>query len=176
MKKLLLLAVVVGGAFLIQAKPSFAASDGSIGATSTGSANISLSLGKISRIRNMADASFASYPGSGDLSFNQNVNISVNYASGGYRVTGSGSGAGGAFTIADGSNVIPYEVKFNDEVGVSGNVALSSGSALTGQTGAVKPISSTTNDANYAIKLAEADILAVDAGSYSGTISLVVAP
>ncbi|MBP9837191.1 MAG: hypothetical protein KBC84_00605 [Proteobacteria bacterium] len=155
---------------------SIAANDGQIGTTSSGSVNISLSIPKLIRIKNLADVSFPTYSGSGDLSFNKDITIAVNYSTGGYRITATGSGAGNAFMVIDGSKQVPYSVLFNKQTGVTGASALTPGTSLTGLTGAVKPIGSTVLNANYQVKFLDANLQAIEAGNYSGILTLVVAP
>lgn len=153
----------------------FAATDGTVGATSTGTATISVTLPKLVRIRGMRDFAFGTYTGTGALTDNENINVSSNYT-GTYSVTGRGSGAAFAFTLTDGSNLIPYSVAYNDATGTSGQAALTTNVALTGQTGIVKPLGTATDNANYQVDITEANLQAVDAGAYSGVLSLIITP
>lgn len=153
----------------------YGASDGTVGATSTGSAVISVTIPKLIRARSFADYSFGSYAGTGDLNGNDDLNISSNYT-GTYQVTATGSGAASAFTITDGTATIAYNVYFNDATGTGGRVAASTGVAITAQSGVVKPLSTATLNANLSIEILEANLQAVDAGTYSGTVTLVFQP
>ena len=154
----------------------FAATDGTVGATSTGTATISVTLPKLVRVRGLRDFAFGSYTGTGDLTDNENINVSSNYTAGTYRVRARGSGAAFAFTLTDGTSLIPYTVAYNDATGTSGEVALTADTNLTTQGGIVKPLSTTTDNANYHVNILEANLQAVDAGSYSGTLSLIITP
>lgn len=154
----------------------FAATDGQVGATSTGSANISLTLPKLIRIRNMADVLFPSYSGAGDLTFNKDITVSVNYPTGGYRITTTGSGASSAFTVAAGATTIPYAMLYNDQAGIAGTVAVTAGTPLTGQSGALRPLGTNNLNANYQVKFLETNLQSADAASYSGTLTIIVAP
>lgn len=171
MKKLLLSLGLVA----LLATDAVAATDGTVGATSTGTSTISVTIPKLIRIRSMSDFTTGSYSGTGDIDQDDDVNVSVNYT-GTYQVTGTGSGAASAFTITDGSSTIAYTPYFNDATGTSGRAALTTTVALTTQSGAVKPLGSSTLNGNVSINKTEANIQAVDAGTYTGVLTLVFAP
>lgn len=158
------------------ASTAMAASDGNPGTTSTGTSVISVTLPQLIRIRQVSDHAFGSYAGTGDLNSNDTLNISMNYASGGYSVTGTGSGAASAFTITNGSQTIAYNVYFNDVTGNTGEAPLVSGTPLGSQTGGAVTLGATTLNANVHVEILEANLQNVNAGSYSGTLTLVVAP
>lgn len=156
----------------------FAASDGTVGATSTGTASVLMTIPKLIRARNFANFAFGNYVGSGDLNGNDNLRISTNYgtATRTYRVTASGSGAGSAFSITNGTTPLIYNAYFNDATGVVGRVALTATVPLTTQGNASKPLSSNTNNANLSIEILQANLQSVDSGAYTGVITLVFAP
>ena len=156
---------------------AMAASDGTIGTTSTGTAVISVTIPKLIRARSFSDFNMsASYPGTGDLNANDDLNISTNYATAGYRLTGTGTGASSAFTVTDGTQTIAYNAYFNDVSGTTGRVALATGTPLTAQTGAATTLASATLNANLSIEMLQANLQAVNAGAYTGTITLVFTP
>jgi hypothetical protein len=171
MKKLLLSL----GLIAVLATDVLAATDGTVGATSTGTSTISVTIPKLIRIRSMADFTTASYSGTGDIDQNDDVNVSSNYT-GTYQVTGTGSGAANAFTITDGSQTIAYSPYFNDATGTSGRALLSTGVALTSQSGAATTLGGSTLNANVSLNMTEANIQAVNAGTYTGVLTLVFAP
>ena len=176
MKKLCVVALCLG---LISAPGlSFGASDGALGSSSTGDADINITIPDLVRITGFADFS-ASFTGSGDIDENDDLCVYRN-GPGNYRITGTGSGTASAFTITDGSNTIAYTPSFNDQSGTTGGSALTSGTPLTAQTGAdtsSQDCSSHASDnANLRVLFNEADLLAAPGGSYSGTITLVVEP
>lgn len=164
--------------FFIFLLPSYAlaATDGTLGTTSTGTTSITVTIPKLIRARSFSDFSLGTYSGAGDVTGNDDLNISINYVPGTYRVTASGSGAASAFTITDGTNTLAYNAYYNDATGITGRVAMTSGTAVTAQTGAVRPLSTTTLNANLSIEFLEADIQAVDAATYTGSITLVFQP
>ena len=170
--------IVIGLALLFLPATAMAASDGTLGATSTGTADISVTIPPLIQISNMADIAFGSYSGTGDLNGNQDVCIYTNLAAGTYVVTATGSGAANAFTVTDGSNTIAYNVYFNDTTGTTGEVQLSTGSQSAQQSGA--NTSSATcgggDAANYHIEMLETNLQTAPAASYTGTLTLVVEP
>lgn len=175
MKKL---AVSLFALSLIAPISAMAASDGTLGTTSTGTSTISVTVPALIKITGVADLALGTWAGSGAMTGNDDVCIYTNKAAGNYRVTATGSGGGGAFTITDGSNTIAYTAAWNDVSGTTGQAALTSGTALNGQTGA--NTSSQTcggsQNANFYISIAEAALLAAPSGAYSGTLTMVVEP
>ena len=165
-----------GLALLALSSQAFAATDGSVGATSTGTSTITVTIPKLIRVRSMADYAFGTYTGAGDIQSNDDLNISVNYATAGYKVKGTGNGTSSAFTVTDGTQTIAYHAYFNDQTGVSGEIELTTNTDLTGQSGAATTISSTTTNANLHIKFLEADLQAVNAATYTGVITLLFTP
>ncbi len=168
--------LLAAGLGLIMSSAVFGASDGVIGVTSTGSSDISLTLPQLILARSFADFSLGSYSGLGDLNGNDDLNISTNYSPGDYELTASGSGAGGAFTLTDGSELIAYNAYFNDATGIVGRAALANGVPLTGQGGAADTLADATLNANLSVEVLEAALQAVGAGVYTGTITLVFTP
>lgn len=153
-------------------------SDDIVGITSMGSAAISLTIPKLIQARSFSDLPLGTYTGVGVLNGNDDINIAINYGttSRKYRVTATGSGVGGAFTVTEGRDTIAYSAYYNDEIGTSGRLAMSSGNTLTAQSGAVRPLSRSTLNANLSINTIEANVQAAKLGFYSGTITLVLAP
>lgn len=152
------------------------ASDGSEGATSTGSSDISVTIPKLIVATGFADFAFGSYGGSGDLNSNDDLIVSGNYT-GTYQVTISGDGAASAFTLSDGAaGVLAYDVNYNDASGTAGAVAASTTVALTAQGNLNNTLGSAVASANLNIVIPEANLLAASSGSYSGTVTLVFQP
>jgi len=103
--------------------------------------------------------------------------------SGGYNVTATGSNGG--FHLVSGPNSIPYSVTWDDSgSGNLGNTAgtqMTSGAALTNQVNAnILSVSCalgvTGPNARLNLKIAQADMTAALAGTYSGSITIVVSP
>lgn len=148
---------------------AIAATQGTAGATSTGTAVVSVTIADIVQISDMNDFAFGTYSGTGDLNGTDDVCIYRN-GTGNYTVTATGSGAANAFTMTDGTNTIAYSVTLD-------GAALTSGTAAN-QTGAH---ASSANCAGTPNKTLNVDVLAADlqaapAGAYTGTLTLLVAP
>lgn len=158
--------------------PSMAfAVDGSTGLTSTGSSNISVMIGKLIVARNFSDFAFGSYSfGSGDLNGNDDINIASTFTSITYQVVLNGSGAGGAFTISNGTSTLPFLAYYNDATGTAGRVSATNGVPITGQLGAVDPIEDLTLNANVSVQILQTDLDSADYGAYSGSLSLIFQP
>ncbi len=165
-------------ALLFLANNATAASDGAIGTTSTGTSVITVTIPKLIRARSFADFAFGSYTGVGDLNMNDDLNISTNYGTAArtYRVTATGSGTASAFTITDGVSVLAYNPYYNDATGIAGRVALVTTVPLTAQAGAAKPLATATANANLSIEILAANLQTVDAGVFSGTLTMVFTP
>jgi hypothetical protein len=178
MRKLARAAVIFGVLSAFVFSPYAKAADGTLGSTSTGVSTVTVTVPDLIKISSVADISFGTYAGSGDLNANDDVCVYTNKTGGAYRVTGTGSGAAGAFTLASGGNTLSYAVFFNDQSGTTGEQSLTAGTPLGSQSGA--NTSSLTcggsNDANFHVRIVEANLLAVPSGAYTGTLSLLVEP
>lgn len=164
---------VASTAAALFAGSAFAATQGTIGATSTGSVDINAVIPNLIQISNLNDINLGTWSGSGDMTGNdENCVWSTTR---GYNLTATGSGAANAFTITDGSNTIAYSVAWDDVD--TNDQAVTSGDALAGQaTDALTTNCLGGDTANVTVTVAEADAAAAPAGSYSGTLTLVVAP
>lgn len=152
----------------------FAATDGTLGATSQGTVNISLTIPQLVRISGLSDIALGTVT-SAPATGNTTACIYSNSA-GNYSITATGSGTAGAFTVTDGTNNISYSSTWDD--GVAGATALTAGTALTGRQGA-----STTSvtcgggsNSTFAITFSEADIAAAPQGNYTGVATLLISP
>lgn len=96
-----------------------------------------------------------------------------------YSVTASGSGPAGAFTLSSGSANLGYEVQWTASPNQSSGTQLSPNQPLAGQQ------SSASNDdcssgapttASLIVILRSAALMAASSGTYSGTLTLLVAP
>lgn len=156
-----------------------AATDGTLGPTSTGSLSITITIPPRVRISNVADLALGTFTGTGDKTAADDVCIYTNDPAGTYRVTATGDGTGGAFTVNDGaSNELAYSLRWNDQTGTTGNVLLTSGTALTGQSGANTTASDCggSNTANIEATITESELSLGEAGSYSGNVTILVEP
>ncbi len=122
-----------------------------------------------------------------DVTFNTIANVSVDQVrsqsvcafsgllGGRYRLTASGSGVGNAFTLANGSSTLAYEVQWSGTSGQSSGTNLVSGSPLTGQTMLLScPVLQTTNSSLIVILRGTA-LTTATAGDYTGTLTIMLA-
>ena len=98
-----------------------------------------------------------------------------------YRVTASGSGAGGAFLLGSGSSTLAYELQWSDSPGQSTGNQLLANQPLTAQhstaSTAVDDCSKgPATTASLIVILRSAAVTAASSGTYTGTLTLLVAP
>ena len=158
-----------------------ASTQGSFGATSTGSVNINASVPARVRISGLTDIDLTNSDPSVNALVAQNLCVWSNTATRGYRVTASGSGAANAFTLASGAlPVVPYAVEWAATTGQTTGTALATGTALTGQTSSATNSSCASGPASSAsliVKIGAPDLQAMPASTnFTGTLTLVVAP
>ena len=163
-----------------------AATQGTLGATSTGTANISITKSVQAQISDLSDMTLPSWSiGQGAVTLYSNVCI---YSStGSYKVTATGNGTSNAYTIASGSNTMPYSVVWN--AGGVGSLA-NTGTSLTtnvqstsftnaSTTSATCSGGGSANDtARVVVNIANTDISAAASSStaYTGTLTMLITP
>ena len=171
--------VVVLSCCAVVASPAKAATQGSFGSTSTGSVGISATVPGRVQLSGLTDMAFGTVNPASAASKAEDVCVWSNTSGRGYTVTATGSGASNAFTLTDGTNTIPYSVSWSDTAGQSSGTALSTASALSGLvSAAVNPTCSSgpAASASLIVDMTAASLQAASAGSYTGTLTLVVAP
>ena len=177
-KRVALLGAALASA--LTAAPAFAASQGSLGATSTGTVSISASVPSRARITGLADVAFTNQDPATAASNAQNVCIWSNTATKAYTITATGSGTASAFTLTNGSGTVPYSVEWAATSGQTNGTALSTGTASASlTTAAVNQTCSAapTTTASLIVGIATTDLGTMSAGSsYTGTLTLVVTP
>jgi hypothetical protein len=159
---------------------AMAATQGSLGSTSTGSVSIGASVPNRVQLSGLTDVSFTNQDPASAASNAQNVCVWSNTSTKGYNVTASGSGAGSAFTLANGALTVPYSVEWAGSSGQSAGTALASGSALTGLTSTATNATCSagaSSSASLIVKISSANLQTMQAATtYTGTLTLVVAP
>ena len=174
---LLASAAIISGALTA---PAAAATDGSLGATSTGSVVITASVPNRARISGLSDVDFTNQDPATPATDAQDVCVWSNTATSAYSITATGSGTGSAFTLTDGGTTVPYSVEWSASAGAT------SGSALTAGTASGSLTSSATNhicasgpsaSASLIVGMTTADLSLMSAGTnYTGTLTLLVTP
>lgn len=151
-----------------------AATDGTLGATSTGTVVISVATASQIQVSGLSDIALA-LQGSGDVTGDTAACVYRNGA-GTYTITATGSGASSAFEISDGGvNTMDYTVTYDDGTGVQ---ALAASTVLAGRSNAdlASPTCAGGSNGTIAATVAAADFSGAPAGTYTGTLTLVVAP
>ena len=165
---------------LLLAAPAAASTQGSFGATSTGSLTINASVPGRVRISGLNDVAFSNVDPSVNATDAQNVCVWSNTSTQGYRLTATGSGASNAFTLANAALTVPYTVEWSGSSGQTSGTALTAGSALTGLTSSATNsncASGPSASASLIVKIGASSLQTMNAStSYTGTLTLLVAP
>ena len=168
MKKLLIASAIAASSAM--SVTAFAASDGDVGGTSTGTLDIEVTVEDSVRISGLDDFT-ATFDGANDVIHTDQACIYRN-GSDAYGVSATGDGASNAFTIEDGPTIIDYAVSWNNT-----DITIP-GALLSGQSGADD--SSTTcsggTNATLVLTVAAADLLAAPASVLQGTLTVTVSP
>jgi hypothetical protein len=145
-----------------------AATQGSLGTTSTGTVGVSVSVPNRVQISGLTDVAFTNQDPSVAASNAQNVCVWSNTSTRGYNVTASGSGTAGAFTLANASLTVPYSVEWAGSSGASSGTALASGTALTGLTSTATNATCSAGAASTAsliVKIASSNLQSMQAST-----------
>ena len=160
--------------------PAYAATDGSLGATSTGTLSITASVPNRARISGLSDIDFTNQDPASAATAAQNVCVWSNTATKAYTVTASGSGDSSAFTLSNGGAVVPYQVQWAGASGALTGTVLTPGSASASFTSAATNqncASGPNASASLIVGVDTSDLGTMSAGSnYTGTLTLLVTP
>lgn len=158
--------------------PADAVTQGTAGSTSTGVINITITIPNLARISALNDIALGTWSGSGPLNGRDNA-ICVWSSTGGYSVTATGSGSGGAFQLASGTNRVDYTVQWAQTGGASSGTAMTAGGALTGRTTTATATDCSTGASSTAgvfVSISAAELASSPAGTYTGTLQLLITP
>jgi hypothetical protein len=159
---------------------AFGATQGSLGATSTGSISIGATVPNRVQLSGLTDVSFTNQDPATAAANAQNVCVWSNTSTKGYNVTATGSGAANAFTLANGGSTVPYSVEWAGSSGQSSGTSLVTGSALTGLTSTATNATCSSgpgSSASLIVRIPTTSLQGMQAAaSYTGTLTLVVAP
>ena len=132
------------------------------------------------RISKLSDVAFGSIANVGaDATNSQSLCVYANTANQGYRFTASGSAPGGAFSLTSGSFLLNYEVQWNQAPSQSSGTQLSPNVTLTGLISSATQQTCNSGPATTAsliLVLRSSELSNARAGSYSGTLTLLVGP
>jgi hypothetical protein len=132
------------------------------------------------RISQLSDVAFGLITdASADASSSQSLCVYSNSGTDGYNVRAIGSGGGGAFTLASGSSSLAYDVQWSSAPGQSAGTALSPNVALTGQVSGARQQtcnSGPSSSASLIVIIRSSALASAEAGSYGGSLTLVIGP
>ncbi len=151
-----------------------AATDGTQGTTSSGSADITVTKQSEVKISGLADIAL-DVQADGSATGSTGACIYRN-GSGSYTVTANSGNGSGDFRLKDTSdNVMVYTVSFNDGTNTT---ALTEGTALTGQTNAntITPTCNGGSNATIEVTVSQTEFNGAPAGTYTDTLTLLIAP
>lgn len=158
-------ALVAAVALGTMAGSAMAATDGVYGATSTGSAIITATVGNFVRISAVQDVTLTALGGwtaTGNACVFNNQGAS-------YNVTLTGNGVGGAFDLAGPGGAQAYTVTWNGTGATSGTAFAAAGASQVADCGA-------PGNTNASYTISSATVGAALAGVYTDTLTILIAP
>lgn len=135
-----------------------------------------------SRITGLADVNYGTINAFVDQTNSQNVCVysAFNFFfqfTRPYSVLATGSGAGGAFTLASGPRTLPYEVRWADAANQSTGTQLTAGVTAAGFGNASNnQTCNGTENASLIVTITGTSLATASAGSYSGVLSITIVP
>lgn len=173
--------LLFGASALITAPALAAPTQGTLGATSTGSVTITVQVPSRVQITGLTDIAFGSVEPNVQAVSSQSNCVWSNTATKGYTITASGSGSNGAFTLASGTLApVSYAVQWNQATGQSSGTALTAATASTGFVStATLPtcLASPTTTSSLIVTIAPSQLATMASlTTYTGTLTLLVSP
>ena len=171
---------------VLAAAPSFAdaATQGTLGVTSTGIVNLSITKSVQAQISDLTDMTLPNWS-IGDPAVQLTSNVCVYSSTGNYRITATGSGLANIFTLGSGLNLLAYSVTWNaGGAGALGNTGttllpgIASPSFTTASLASVTCGGSATDTARVIVGVPQT-VMTLAASSntaYTGTLTLLVTP
>jgi hypothetical protein len=169
-------ALAIAAVATLAAGNAFPASQGTLGATSQGTLDITLTIDPLVQISALDDIPLGTYAGAGDMTGADDLCVYSN--NGGYDITATGNGTGQAFTLTGTSSAtVPYTVEWATSAGAGSGTGLTTGVPLAGQSGTFStPDCGGIENAQVIVTVADADLAAAPSDSYTGVLTLLVAP
>ena len=132
------------------------------------------------RITKLADVAFGSIANlSQDAVRSQSVCLYADTATNGYNITAAGTGPGGTFQLTSGADALGYQVQWSSSAGQTSGAQLAPNVPLTGQVASATHQTCGTGPATSAsliVVLPATALSSAMAGTYNGTLTLVVGP
>jgi hypothetical protein len=145
----------------------------------TGSSPATAASNKV-RITSLSDVAFGTIPSLAvDAVRSQSVCLFADTSTNGYTITATGTGPAGTFELTSGLAAMPYEVQWSSSAGQSSGIQLTPNLPLTGQ---VSPATHQTcnngpaTSASLILMLRSSALSSAQAGTYNGTLTLIVGP
>lgn len=135
------------------------------------------------RVTGLSDVSYGTINSFTDQTSSQNVCVHSVFRFFGfpirrdYSVLATGSGSGGAFTLASGSATLPYEVHWADAANQTTGTQLTAGATATGFGNASTNQTCTGGEnASLIVTITGTSLNTATAGSYTGVLSITIVP
>lgn len=148
---------------------------GSGRARRSGTVTLGITIPTVVRISNINNIVLGAFDGINDLVNFDDVCIYKNVGTT-YSITATGNGAGGAFTLSNGSGVAPYTVTWQDN---AGSVQLATGVRATNRGNASTSgdcNGGTANNARFTVRMTAPSLRTVQPGAYTGVLTLRLEP
>ncbi len=182
-----LMVVVVSALF--SSVTAWAANDGTVGSTSTGDLDITLTMPNLVRISGFTDIPISYVAGSGNTGVTEGTDdlcVYRNAAGGAFAITATGDGGtlnggtagsgGTAFEVANTVAAAAYTVTFTDATPT--DIALTTGNQNATALGAHETDPTCGGSTNTSVKVTfqNSALAALPSGTYDGRLTLTVAP
>ena len=161
--------------------PAFAATDGTLGSTSSGELNVSLVLTDIVIISGLSDFLNLTYSPGSAVTASDTHCVYTNATSGTFEVNAysDNEGAGGIFRLVSGANTIAYNFNYDSNAMTSDFTQ-----STFDDNGGLGFVADTTDqdctthgdNMSYDISIPEANIQAVPQATYTDTVTIMVQP
>jgi len=154
--------------------PAVAATDGSMGTSSQGQSDISLSVSDRVQISSVNDVALGSYGGTGNLLGSSQYCVFRN-GGGSYQVTLT-TDQGDYLVASGGGATISFTAKVDDDADASDGQSLAYNTSSTALVGSNSATCGGADNAAVEVTFTEADLQAAATDSYSATMTILVEP
>lgn len=127
------------------------------------------------RISNLSDFAFGSWSGTGSPTATDSICIYDTAANPTYRLRFRGSGSGFAFTMTNGATTVAYGVEYRGSTGSFVTVTANA-DATYGNAHSSSSTCGGVPNGSIRVTIPEANLQAVPAGNYTGTITILLRP
>lgn len=157
-----------------------AASDGTLGATSTGRSNITITVTRELRINNLGDISLGTFDVATAPFVGTDTLCVYDNGSTAYQMTLSSLNGSGIFEMINGANRITYTVEYDDTGTGASYSSATEAVALVAQANATSTndscVTAGSDNATVRVTVTAANVSNAANGTYTDTLSAVIAP